>query len=90
MNETFLIRDVLSDESHEAHSVAKDFMEKLNSVEISMCGCLGPMYGEPYCPCQMEQKGLQAMMENNPLRQAELKRWNDFWSNGGLYKHESE
>lgn len=85
MNETFLIRDVLADPSHEVHSAAKDIMEKLDSGEISLCGCLGPMYGEPYCYCQMKQKGLEAEMENNrdsgtnevrhPLRIAEDERW---------------
>lgn len=75
MNETHLIRDVLADPSHEAHSAAKDIMEKLESGEISLCGCLGPMYGEPYCYCQMKQKGLEAEMESNPLRIAEDERW---------------
>ena len=94
MNETFLIRDVLSDESHEGHSAVKDMMEKLASGEISMCGCLGPMYGEPYCPCQMKQKGLEAEMENNPLRIAEeaasAKSWKGFVDGGGFSKYERD
>jgi hypothetical protein len=92
MNETVtkeptLIRDVLADPSHEAHSVAKEIMEKLSSGEISLCGCLGPMYGEPYCPCQMKQRGLQAEMDGNPLRIAEDKRadkqMDEFEAKGG-------
>lgn len=38
-------------------------------MNLSACGCLGPMYGEPYCPCTMERMGLD--MDNNPLRVAE-------------------
>lgn len=35
-----------------------EFMADIESGKISMCGCLGPQYGEPYCPCQMTQRGL--------------------------------
>lgn len=70
MSETHLIRDVLADPSHEAHSAATTFTEKLISGEISMCGCIGPMYGEPYCACQMKQRSLEAEMNSNPLRQS--------------------
>lgn len=84
MNETYLVKDVLADESHDAHAALKGLMEKLDSGELSFCGCMGPMYGEPYCPCQMKQKGLQAEMDANPERQAEQKRWEEFWANGGM------
>ena len=89
MSETYKIIDVLADESHEAHAVAKSFMEKLDNGEINMCGCMGPMYGEPYCPCQMKQKGLEAMMEKNPLRIVEEARsaaqWEALWEPGGWF-----
>lgn len=89
MSETYKISDVLADETHEAHTVAKSFMEKLDKGEINMCGCMGPMYGEPYCYCQMKQKGLQAEMEGNPLRIAEEERsaaqWKALWEPGGWF-----
>lgn len=68
------VSDVLADPSHEGHEAAKEMMAKLASGEISLCGCMGPMYGEPYCPCQMSRNGLDKMMEENPLRQAEEER----------------
>jgi hypothetical protein len=74
-NETYKIADVLADENHEAHNAAKEMMAKLESGEISLCACIGPMYGEPYCYCEMERRGLQP--ENNPLRIAENKRFEE-------------
>lgn len=47
---------------------------------ITFCGCLGPMYGEPYCACQMKQYGLEAEMDSNPLRIAENKRSAKQWA----------
>lgn len=26
---------------------------------MSLCACMGPMYGEPFCLCQMQQKSLK-------------------------------
>lgn len=77
MTKGYKISDVLADKNHEAHSAAKEMMAKLESGEISMCGCLGPMYEEPYCPCEMKQRGLGHVMENNPLRQADKKRFTE-------------
>ncbi len=28
------------------------------------CACMGPMYGEPYCPCQMDVRGLARSAES--------------------------
>jgi hypothetical protein len=68
MSEQYKISDVLADESHPAHDAAKKMMEGLRTGEISLCGCLGPQYGEPYCPCRMEREGLGEQMRSNPLR----------------------
>lgn len=52
------------------------------------CACMGSMYGEPYCPCEMKNRGLQAEMDNNPLRKAEEVRaeasWKEFMDSGGF------
>ena len=32
------------------------FYEKLDGPV--MCGCMGPVHGEPFCPCQMREAGL--------------------------------
>jgi predicted amino acid racemase len=76
-NETYKIADVLADENHEAHNAARGIMEKLESGEISLCACIGPMYGEPYCACRMKQEGLEHIMESNPLRITENKRFEE-------------
>lgn len=39
---------------------------------MNVCACLGPMYNEPYCYCEMKRQSLN--MDNNPLRiEAEAK-----------------
>lgn len=27
-------------------------------ARIDMCACMGPMHGDPYCICEMKQRGL--------------------------------
>lgn len=65
-------------------------VDEMNDV----CGCLGAMYGEPYCPCQMEQRGLQHFMDNNPVRKAaeydSAQRWKKFMDEGGFDKYEEK
>jgi hypothetical protein len=88
MSNEYKISDVLADESHPAHAAANSMMAKLKSGEINLCGCLGPMYGEPYCPCRMRSMGLEKQMEENPLRIAEEERskaqWAKFMAEGGF------
>lgn len=43
-------------------------------VATKLCACMGPMYGEPYCPCRMSAMGFDKQMEENPLRIAENER----------------
>lgn len=82
--------DVLADPSHEAHADVKDMLTKLESGEISMCGCMGPMYGEPYCPCAMKRNGLEKMMDENPLRIAEEERARKQWESFDWSKFETK
>lgn len=35
-------------------------------MAYNLCACMGAMYNEPYCYCEMERRGLD--MDNNPLR----------------------
>jgi uncharacterized coiled-coil protein SlyX len=28
---------------------------------IDICACVGPLMGEPYCPCEMRQNGLESI-----------------------------
>ncbi|MBV8060498.1 MAG: hypothetical protein JO253_03090 [Alphaproteobacteria bacterium] len=44
---------------------------KIYEIPMDACGCLGPMYGEPHCPCIMRRLGLPL---NTMAREAEEKR----------------
>jgi len=90
MTQQYKIADVLEDENHEAHNAAKDIMAKLDSGEISLCACIGPMYGEPYCACKMKREGLEHVMENNPIRIAENKRFEEYMRKWIVEMNESE
>lgn len=57
---------------------------------IRVCACIGAMYGEPYCPCEMKNRGLESVMENNPVRKAaeydSAVQWKKFIEDGGFEK----
>lgn len=46
-------------QSPENAKIVADFRTGLDNGSIIMCGCMGPMYGEPFCPCKMVREGLQ-------------------------------
>ena len=56
---------------------------------FNACACMGAMYNEPYCYCEMKRKGLQSFMDNNPARIAEEERsaaqWKKLWEPGGWF-----
>ena len=49
-------------------------------VEFNLCACMGPQQGEPYCPCEMERRGLPP----SAARLAEEARFKDFVESGGM------
>lgn len=55
--------------------------------KVKVCGCLGPMYGEPHCFCTMERLGLPL---NTEARAIEQKRSEEQLKNlfgpGGLFE----
>lgn len=46
-------------------------MSLRDGVSMGVCGCMGPMYGEPHCPCVMDRLGLP---KNEEARFAEHAR----------------
>lgn len=52
------VKEVLSDYSHPLHEPVMDALVELNLGNVKLCACLGAQFGEPYCPCKMEQMGL--------------------------------
>jgi hypothetical protein len=43
-------------------------MHKLDTLDkdypTTFCACLGTIYGEPYCPCEMRRRGLPSSPEH--------------------------
>jgi len=63
------VKEVLADYQHPAHDAVIDTLAKLKTREISLCACLGPMYGEPYCPCEMSRRGLPPSPQREAAQQ---------------------
>jgi hypothetical protein len=38
--------------------VRRELAEKVKSGGIVACACMGAVYGEPHCPCEMTRRGL--------------------------------
>ena len=49
-----------------------------NSIKV--CACMGAVHGEPYCPCEMERRGLPPSIE----RVNEEAKFKHFVESGGL------
>lgn len=47
---------------------------------IEICACMGPVHGEPHCPCEMTRQGLPPSAE----RLAEEARFKQFVESGGF------
>lgn len=47
---------------------------------IKVCACMGAVHGEPYCPCEMERRGLPPSIE----RVKEEAKFKDFVESGGM------
>ncbi|MEX3984123.1 hypothetical protein AB4Y45_34785 [Paraburkholderia sp. EG287A] len=52
------LKDILADPSHPAHAELSKFALQVKAGEITPCACMGPQFGEPHCPCEMERLGL--------------------------------
>lgn len=54
------IQSVLANLEHPLHDQVADVIIDLERGALSLCACMGPMYGEPHCPCEMSRRGLPA------------------------------
>ena len=58
----------------------------MDASKLTICGCLGPMYGEPHCYCTMKRLNLplneSARAEEQKRSEAQLKT---LFSPGGLF-----
>jgi len=60
-------------QSPENAKIFEGFKKGLEDGTISLCACLGPMYGEPYCPCRMKREGLPSSPEHDAANAASAK-----------------
>ncbi|KVP96645.1 hypothetical protein WJ97_12235 [Burkholderia ubonensis] len=63
-NHSFPVNDILADPTHPAHAGVVFLAEKVSRGEVSPCACIGPVYGEPYCACEMRRRGLPPSAEH--------------------------
>lgn len=40
--------------------VTRMVADQLTGAKFIACACMGPSWGDPYCPCEMKQKGLKS------------------------------
>jgi hypothetical protein len=78
------VKDVLADPNHPAYPAACEMMEKLRTGAISMCACLGAAPGEPYCPCEMERRGLEPSPARQQSTEEANQRMRDLVNSGAL------
>lgn len=45
----------------------------------SACACIGEVYGEPLCPCQMARAGLPKSVEHVQAQEESKKRLKELW-----------
>ena len=78
------VKEVLADYQHPAHDAVIDTLAKLKTGEISLCACLGAMYGEPYCPCEMSRRGLPPSPQREAAQQDAQERLTKLFEAGRL------
>jgi hypothetical protein len=44
----------------------------MSDNKVTACACMGPIGNDPYCPCVMKQRGLEATNLWTPEKIAEL------------------
>lgn len=52
---------------------------------MSVCACMGAVYGEPYCPCEMKQRGLPSSPEHIKAMTESEQKLNELFGPGGEY-----
>lgn len=78
-------------QSPENAKVIDDLMGGLKSGTISMCACLGAMYGEPHCPCKMKALGLPLNEKARAIEDARSKKqWAAMFERGGIFHKDQE
>ena len=83
-NNPIPLKEVLSNPDHPMYSDAKAITEKLAKGELNLCACMGPMYGEPHCPCRMTRLGLPPSAERLAAEDASDARMKELIASGAF------
>lgn len=86
MSENNLVKDILSDAMHPLHDDVANTVIELQNGATSMCACIGPMFDEPYCPCEMKLRGLEPSIARKEATAAVVERLNNLAASG-LFKN---
>ena len=81
------LKDILADPSHPAHAEVSAFARQVRGGEISLCACMGPLGGEPYCPCEMERRGLPPAPERVAAEEDAQRRLSTLVEKGVFKSH---
>lgn len=65
-----------------SYNKSDQYYDKPEGIQI--CGCMGPGYGEPYCPCNMARAGLPMSAEHVIANDQSIKEWEAFFNSGGF------
>jgi hypothetical protein len=52
---------------------------------FSFCACMGPVYGEPFCPCEMRRRGLSSSPEHIKANEEANKQLQELFGPGGIF-----
>lgn len=55
---------------------------------INLCACLGPIYGEPHCPCTMKRLGMPPSDARLTAEAAARVRLADLFATGVITTHD--
>lgn len=56
---------------------------------MSACACMGPVYGEQYCPCEMKRRGLPSSPEHIKANEEAERKLDELFGPGGEYYKEA-
>lgn len=77
----------MSDVGNFGDSAQEQIAQKAKSLPLpNFCACMGPLYGEPYCACEMRRRGLPRSQECIDSVAAAQKRLNELFGPGGEYE----
>lgn len=66
---------IIGNYNHPLNEVVTEAAIGLQTGEVSMCACVGPKFGEPYCLCEMRVRGLP-ISDNHYSKEFDINKLN--------------